>query len=91
MMNDEFKTLRASIKGVAATFANGADSLPEELSVTRKFSTSVSEQIEALAERLSPATAASDDRVLIFQALNQMQYALGVLEARIVDIERKLD
>lgn len=90
-MNDEFKTLRASIKGVAATFANGADSLPEELSVTRQFSTSVSEQIEALAERLSPATAASDDRVLIFQALNQMQSALGVLEARIVDLERKLD
>lgn len=91
MMNDEFKTLRASIKGVAATFANGADSLQEELSVTRQFSTSVSEQIEALAERLTPATAASDDRVLIFQALNQMQYALGALEARIVDIERKHD
>ena len=90
-MNDEFKTLRASIKGVAATFANGADSLPEELSVTRQFSTSVSEQIEALAERLTPAIAASDDRVLIFQALNQMQYALGALEARIVDIERKHD
>ncbi len=90
-MNDEFKTLRASIKGVAATFANGADSLPEELSVTRQFSTSVSEQIEALAERLTPAAATSDDRVLIFQALNQMQSALGLLEARIVDLERKLD
>lgn len=90
-MNDEFKTLRASIKGMAATFANGADSLPEELAVTRQFSASVSEQIEALAERLTPSTAASDDRILIFQALNQMQSALGVLEARIVDLERKLD
>ena len=90
-MNDEFKTLRASIKGMAATFADGADSLPEELAVTRQFSASVSEQIEALAERLTPATAASDDRILIFQALNQMQSALGVLEERIVDLERKLD
>ncbi|STC76322.1 Uncharacterised protein [Corynebacterium minutissimum] len=90
-MNDEFKTLRASIKGVAATFANSADSLPKELAVTRQFSTSVSEQIEALAEQLTPATAASDDRMLIFQALNQMQYSLGLLEARIVDLERKLD
>lgn len=90
-MNDELKNLQASIKGVAATFANGGDSLPEELTVTRQFTASVSEQIEALAEQLTPATAASGDRMLLFGALNQMQAALGLLEARIVDLERKFD
>lgn len=90
-MDENLKGLRASIRGVAAAFAQAADTLPEELVVTREFSTPIAEQVEVLADQLTAATAASEDRPLLLDALYRMQVALAALEARIVELERSRD